>query len=115
MESTDLVAVAERREAMAVEAFATLQHGASVEELARVLRTVLDGSVVSGVGAEQVSAYADTWVQMHERAVPTFSEFIGLFNGTGIKSSLSGDVFVDMSTGEGEILGGSFDNVPVLL
>ena len=80
MESTDLVAVAERREAMAVEAFATLQHGASVEELARVLRTVLDGSVVSGVGAEQVSAYADTWVQMHERAVPTFSEFIGLFN-----------------------------------
>ena len=78
MESTDLVAVAERREAMAVEAFATLQHSAFVgsEDLVRVLLRVLEGSVVSGVGADQVSAY----VRVHKRAVPTLSEFIGLFN-----------------------------------
>jgi len=43
---------------------------------------------------------------------PTFEWVIGVFNGTGVKSSLSGDVAVDVSTGEGDITKGKFSNVP---
>ena len=43
---------------------------------------------------------------------PTFEWVIGVFNGTGVKSSLSGDVEVDTNTGEGDITSGKFSNVP---
>jgi len=43
---------------------------------------------------------------------PTFEWVIGVFNGTGVKSSLSGDVEVDIDTGEGDITSGKFTNVP---
>ena len=43
---------------------------------------------------------------------PTFEYALGLFNGTGDKPKLSGDVTVDANTGEGEITGGKFANVP---
>ena len=40
---------------------------------------------------------------------------VALMNGTGVKSSLSGDVVVDPATGEGEIASGKFGNTPDLL
>ncbi|MEZ4270823.1 MAG: porin [Myxococcota bacterium] len=43
---------------------------------------------------------------------PTFEYALGVFNGTGDKPHLSGDVSVDPATGEGEITGGGFSNVP---
>lgn len=45
---------------------------------------------------------------------PELEWAIGVFNGTGDKASLSGDVVVDPMTGEGEITGGKFSNVPGL-
>jgi len=43
---------------------------------------------------------------------PTFEWVIGVFNGTGTKAGLSGDVLVDPDTGEGDITSGKFSNVP---
>jgi len=37
---------------------------------------------------------------------------VGIFNGTGSKSALGGDVVVDLATGEGSITGGGLSNVP---
>jgi hypothetical protein len=42
---------------------------------------------------------------------PTFEWALGLFNGTGVKSNLSGSVVVD-ENGDGTITGGKFSNVP---
>ena len=43
---------------------------------------------------------------------PKFEYVVGIFNGTGIKPRLSGDVEVDLMTGEGFITGGGLGNVP---
>ena len=43
---------------------------------------------------------------------PEIEWALGVFNGTGEKPLLSGDVVVDPMTGEGEITGGGFSNVP---
>jgi hypothetical protein len=56
----------------------------------------------------------DIGVALHNRyeRSPRFEWAIGVFNGTGDKANLSGDVQVDMRTGEGEIIGGGLSNVP---
>jgi hypothetical protein len=43
---------------------------------------------------------------------PDLEWIVGVFNGTGEKPVLTGDVVVDPMTGEGEIVGGGFSNVP---
>ena len=43
---------------------------------------------------------------------PTFEYALGLFNGTGVGTKLSGDVEVDTTTGKGKIKSGKFSNVP---
>lgn len=43
---------------------------------------------------------------------PTFEYALGIFNGSGDKSRFSGDVTVDPVTGEGELSGGGFSNLP---
>ncbi len=43
---------------------------------------------------------------------PNLEWIVGVFNGQGVGSRLSGDVEVDPMTGEGEITGGGFTNVP---
>ncbi|KAB2910738.1 MAG: hypothetical protein F9K40_02005 [Kofleriaceae bacterium] len=43
---------------------------------------------------------------------PNLEWIVGVFNGQGVGSKLSGDVEVDPLTGEGEITGGGFTNVP---
>lgn len=43
---------------------------------------------------------------------PDLEWAIGVFNGTGDKPVFSGDVVVDPMTGEGEVIGGGFSNVP---
>lgn len=49
-------------------------------------------------------------------AAPAGIEWVaGVFNGTGDKPVFSGDVVVDPVTGEGEVVGGGFSNVPDML
>jgi phosphate-selective porin OprO/OprP len=45
---------------------------------------------------------------------PKFEWVLGVWNGSGDEAELGGDVVVDLETGEGEITGGKFSNVPVL-
>jgi hypothetical protein len=45
---------------------------------------------------------------------PGFEWALGVFNGTGEKGRLTGDVAVDPATGEGEITSGKFNNVPAM-
>lgn len=47
----------------------------------------------------------------YERS-PAFEYALGVFNGTGDRPHLSGSVAVDPTTGEGEVTGGRFTNVP---
>lgn len=46
---------------------------------------------------------------------PAFEYALGVFNGTGDQSHLSGNVAVDLATGEGKIESGRFSNVPARL
>jgi hypothetical protein len=43
---------------------------------------------------------------------PTFEYAFGVFNGTGDKSIFSADASVDPTTGDGQVTGGTFTNVP---
>jgi hypothetical protein len=58
----------------------------------------------------------DIGIMVHDNyeKSPEFEWAVGVFNGTGDKASLSGDVVVDPMTGEGEITGGKYSNVPGL-
>lgn len=56
----------------------------------------------------------DIGLMFHDRPTksPTFEYALGVFNGSGDKGGLGGDVVVDPETGEGEIESGKFNNVP---
>lgn len=43
---------------------------------------------------------------------PDLEWIVGVFNGQGVGSVFEGDVVVDPTTGEGEVVGGKFTNVP---
>jgi hypothetical protein len=52
---------------------------------------------------------------LHSHKKLPFEYAVGLFNGSGDKGQLEGDVSVDTVTGEGEIESGKFSNVPELM
>lgn len=57
----------------------------------------------------------DIGLMLHNGKKQKLEWAVALMNGTGVKSSLSGDVVVDPATGEGEIASGKFGNTPDLL
>ncbi len=54
----------------------------------------------------------DIGVAVHNGTPDGFEYALGLFNGTGDKAAVTGDVLVDPVTGEGEITGVKIGNVP---
>ncbi len=57
----------------------------------------------------------DLGVMLHSHKKLPLEYAVGLFNGSGDKSQLTGNVSVDTSTGEGKIQSGRFSNVPDLM